>query len=500
MTETISAGTSSGVPTPPTGLRRNLSGAQVIALSIGTMAPSMAININPQGAAGLAGRAVPLTLVLATIAVLLVSYGFARLSQHFNHAGSVFGLVGATIGPRAGAIAGWMMVGAYLLFGVSAAVAGGRFVAALVLGAGADDGTASVVAYVVGGVILLVGVALSIFPAKRATDLILVFEGVTVLLIVIISVVVVVRLVGHTAPAGQTFDLSVFAPAKGTDPSSLALAAVFGFLSFAGFESSASLGEEAGEPRKDIPRALVGTAIGGGVFFVVVSAIEVMGFGTDGKALKAFAGSGSLFGDLGTQYLATWVGDIVTIGSAISAIGGAIACVVATSRILYALARDASPRPTALGSTSARWGTPVTAVLVTGALMIVTEIVSAIGATDALEAYGFVGTTGVYLILVGYLMVTVGAIKLLFTGARTTPAVPRWQIVVPVLAILALLYILYRNIWPYPTGAYAWLPVVAVAWALVAIVVAVARPGVAKRIGERLTADEALEDTIAAAS
>lgn len=240
MTETVTPAPTTAQA--PTGLRRNLGGWQVVALSIGTMAPSMAININPQGAAGLAGRAVPLTLVLATIAVLLVSYGFARLSQHFNHAGSVFGLVGATIGPRAGAIAGWMMVGAYLLFGVSAAVAGGRFVAALLLGAGADDGTASTVAYVVAAVLLVIGVVLSIFPAKRATDLVLVFEGVTVLLILVIAVVVVVRLAGHTAPDGQAFDLSVFTPAPGVDPSSLALAAVFGFLSFAGFESSASLG------------------------------------------------------------------------------------------------------------------------------------------------------------------------------------------------------------------------------------------------------------------
>lgn len=60
---------------PKAGLRRGLSTWQVVALSIGTMAPSMAINVNPQAAAGIAGRAVPLTLILATFAVLLVSYG-----------------------------------------------------------------------------------------------------------------------------------------------------------------------------------------------------------------------------------------------------------------------------------------------------------------------------------------------------------------------------------------------------------------------------------------
>src|SRR6476619_2043694 len=59
---------------------------------------SMAANINPQGTVGLVGRAVPLAFVFATVGVLLVSYTFVRLCQVYNHAGSVFGFVGATLG------------------------------------------------------------------------------------------------------------------------------------------------------------------------------------------------------------------------------------------------------------------------------------------------------------------------------------------------------------------------------------------------------------------
>jgi amino acid transporter len=61
---------------------------------------------------------------------------------------------------------------------------------------------------------------------------------------------------------------------------------VFGFLSFAGFEAAATLGEEAREPRRDIPRAILGTAIFGGVYYVFVTWVEVMGFGTDDAGLK----------------------------------------------------------------------------------------------------------------------------------------------------------------------------------------------------------------------
>ena len=63
-------------------------------------------NINPQGAAGAVGRAVPLAFALATVGVLLIAYSFVRLCQRFHHAGSVYGFVGVTLGPRSGIVAG----------------------------------------------------------------------------------------------------------------------------------------------------------------------------------------------------------------------------------------------------------------------------------------------------------------------------------------------------------------------------------------------------------
>src|SRR5262245_56462994 len=100
----------------PTGLRRTLSVWQAIGLSIALMAPSMAANINPQGSVAYIGRAVPLTFVIATVGVLLIAYVFVQLCRHFHHAGSVYGFVGATLGPRSGVVAGWTLLGTYLFY------------------------------------------------------------------------------------------------------------------------------------------------------------------------------------------------------------------------------------------------------------------------------------------------------------------------------------------------------------------------------------------------
>ena len=52
----------------------------------------------------------PLTFVFATLGILLVSYALIRLTAYFNHAGSVYALSGAALGPRAGFFSGWAQV------------------------------------------------------------------------------------------------------------------------------------------------------------------------------------------------------------------------------------------------------------------------------------------------------------------------------------------------------------------------------------------------------
>ncbi|HVH23730.1 MAG TPA: APC family permease [Pseudonocardia sp.] len=472
------------------GLRRQLSIWEAIGISVALMAPSMAANINPQGTASSVGRAVPLAFALATVGVLFVAYTFVRLCQAYHHAGSVYGFVGATLGARSGVVAGWSLLGTYVFYGVvtsaAAGIFGSSFLSAVGIWPDAPDWAAIALQAVA-----LVGVfLLAITPARRGTRLLLVVEGVTVLLILLVAVVVLVRLLGGSAPDGHTFDLSVFTVPAGTEVSALFLGVVFGFLSFAGFEAAATLGEEARNPRRDVPRAILGTAVFGGVYFVFVTAIEVMGFGTDEAGVAAFTSSGSLMGDLGTGYIGAWVGDLITLGAAVSAFGCALACAVGASRLLFALARDgvlAAP----LAEVSASRGTPVraTAFVVVAMALIALVDVAVFGAAP-FDVFSWSGTIGTLILIVVYVLATIGAVRLLFFSGP--PRVNRAEIVIPVLALLVLGYTLYRNVIPYPTGPAAWFPVVCLVWIGLSLVVVLARPSVARRAGARLTADSGL--------
>src|SRR4051794_10781207 len=282
------------------------------------------------------------------------------------------------------------------------------------------------------------------------------------------------------APGGATFTLDVFKVAPGTDNSTLFLGIIFGLLSFAGFEAAATLGEEAHNPRRDIPRAILGTAIFGGVYFTVVTAIEMMAFGTDKAGIAKFLKSPALMGDLRTSYIGAWGGDLIPPAACVSAFACSLACVVGASRMLFALVRDLAPRHV-LASTG-RNDTPAPAAVLIAALIAAIALVCAVlfGAKP-FDTFLWSGTIGTLILLVAYVLATVGCIKLIWIDKKMD--VPGWQVVIPVLALVMLVYTLYRNVFPYPEeGPPRWFPVVAFGWLLVVTLVVLLVPGLAHRM------------------
>ena len=227
-------------------LRRELNIWQAVGLSVALMAPSMAANINPQGTAGTVGRAVPLAFLLAAIGVLLVAYGFVRLCQYFHHSGSVYAFVGATLGPRAGVVAGWGLLGTYMLLRRRHLHRGRHLRHRVPATVGIWHNPPAWAPFVLAAVALLGALALTIVPARRGTRVLLTVEGATVALILVVARVVLVRLRRRQrARTAHGFTLDVFTVPPGTGVTTVFLGVVFGFLSFAGFEAAATLGEEA---------------------------------------------------------------------------------------------------------------------------------------------------------------------------------------------------------------------------------------------------------------
>src|SRR5215212_8010939 len=352
-------------PAHERGLRRELRFWEAVALSIGIMAPGAAMALNGTLPASLVGRAVPLAFVFASVGILFVSYAFIRLTGYFNHAGSAYALSGVTLGPRAGFFSGWALLGTYLAFTAASTAEVGLFGQAFFDGTGIwPNAEWLVISLVAAALIWLIAYG----DIRVATRSLLTMEGITVALIVV--VVIFARVFAGTAPSGQSFTLSPFTPPSGVGLGTVALAAVFGLLSFGGFEGAASLGEETDNPRRDIPRAIATAVITMGIFYTFVMLAQTLGFGVDKQGTESFADSSSPLGDLSRSYVGPIMADAINFGVMVSAFASALGTATAGSRMLFALCRDGflSRR---LGETSDRTGSPANALVVVMVIAIV---------------------------------------------------------------------------------------------------------------------------------
>jgi amino acid transporter len=468
------------------GLRRELRFIEAIALSLAIMAPTAAMALNGTAVAAKIGRAVPLAFVIATVGVMFVSYGFIRLTRHFNSAGSVFALAGATLGPRAGFFAGFGLMGTYTLFTIASAAEVGLFGQSFLDGIGVGS-----VDWLILALIAMVGVTILAFGDIRvATRSLLGMEGISVTLILVLMVVIFAKVIGGSAPSHQNFTLSVFSPAGGISFSTVAVAAVFGFLSFGGFEGAASLGEETADPGRNIPRAIFTAVVVAGIFYIVCMVAQSLGFGIDAGGIKRFGGSSAPLGDLGKDYIGSGFADVINFGATVSAFAATLGAATAASRILFAISRDGF-RDNRLGQASTRSGAPAGALMVIIAVALIALLAYRINGTDAVNAFFYPGTMGVLLMLVSYFVCNTGAIVFLYLrGERRAPAA---EVVIPLIALAIIVYVLYQNtLADSLTYPYTVFPLYVGGWLLLGLAIAVLVPDLARRIGMGLAREEGM--------
>ncbi|MGZ4270773.1 MAG: APC family permease [Solirubrobacteraceae bacterium] len=445
-------------------LRRELGQLATLSVSIGVMAPTLAVSITGVAAAGLLGRAASLAYVVAALGVGLVAYGFARLSAEFSSAGSVYAFVGGALGPGAGFVAGWALLGTYLIFPVVS-------ISAIAIFGQAFLHSTGIAAHAPWLPLALVGWALVWLIASRdiltAARTLLLFEVVSVALILVVMAIIFGKLAFGGAPAGRGLSLDVFSPPPGTSLSTIALASVFGFLSYAGFESAASLGEESTEPRRMIPRAMAAAIAFGAVFYVVCIAVQTLGFGTDAAGVRAFAASPAPLGELAKSYVGTGMADALNLAAIISAIGAGLGCASVAARMLFALGRDRllDVRLAAVSPT----GAPGGGLAFVMALDLVILVVFGAAKAKPFNVFFYFATIGTLSLLAMYALTNVAAARFLAVrGARA-------ELALPVAGIAVAGYVLYHNVWPVPDAPYNAFPYIVAGWLVLGVALAVWR-------------------------
>lgn len=463
-----------------------------LALSVALVGPTLAMSGNGQGLIATVGKSIPLVFLIGLVGVSLVGYSFVRLTRHLNHAGSAYGLVGGTIGPRAGFFSGFAMLGAYWGFSIGTLALTAAFVNSFIAALQPGNENPYQVPWLI---IVVIGAVISFLLSGRDIQLLakilLAIEGVGILAMIVLVVVIFAK--GGAATTGIDFSVFSFSGA-GVSASAVLAGVVAAFLSWAGFEACASMGEETDDPKRNIPRALAGTLILTGVLFVVVMFAQVVGFGTDEAGLTAFQNSGNTLGDLGATYIGQWFSLVVIFTAIVSAFGCHLATSATSGRMLYAFGRDGFG-PKALAHIHADTGGPRRATwLVVVVALVVDLVCGALGWPDmgagnaAINTYFLFAVAGSVCLMVCYLLVELAAAW--FVGAPKFARVHGGSgkalgLALPLLGALVIVVVLWFNVKDAQTFSAA--PLLGLYWCVIGLIIALAASRIAKRVGESLS-------------
>jgi amino acid transporter len=271
------------------------------------------------------------------------------------------------------------------------------------------------------------------------------------------------------------------------------IAAVTAVGSYAGFESAASLGHEARDAHRNVPRAILRLVIGLSLVYLVATYPEVLGFqgphglDADSTPLPVVAQNAGV-------HWVTYVVDL-SLGTAMIVFSSAV--INSGARSLFTLARERA-LPSALGRVHAGFRTPHAAIAFVSLVGFAVGLIGTVSDVGRFKWDVYVSIVSSYSYLFAYLLVAIATPLWLRRIRSLTPA----ALAVSALAVLGIGYVIYKNLVPVPEGAYRYLPYV------FALLIAAGlarylwlrarRPDVAARVGSIQTLSEAEQERLAA--
>jgi amino acid transporter len=429
----------------PAGLRADaLTPMETLAQSISTIAPTTSPTMTVPLVFALAGNGTWLAYLLASAAILLMALTLSRFARYSACSGSLYTYVATSLPPVFSAITGYALLLAYIATGAS--VAGGFINYANVF-----------VLYIFGKaistvVLAIICVGVSTIIAYRdvqmSARLMLWIEAIAVAFIAIVLGLLLWKNGLHIDHAQLHL--------KGVTSSGVRLAVVLALFSFVGFESATTLGAEAVNPLRTIPRAVIQSALFAGIFFILCAYLETLGMATAGQNLGE--------NNAPMRFLATLagvplLGPLIDFGALVSMFACTLACTTAAARVLLRMAQNGLAHRR-LGTAHSENATPGLAVVVVGVMTLAPVAILAARGVAGTDIYGWLGSLAVYGFITAYGLAAVALPVYLKRNHHLTTG----TLVLSIAATFAMLLALAGTLYPVPPSPYNWLPYVYLAY------------------------------------
>ncbi len=369
-----------------------LSFTEVIAQSFAVIAPTTIPASNIGLIVALSGNGTWLSFLIGLVGLLFVSININQFASRSASPGSLYSYITKGLGPMAGVICGWSLVLAYLFTGMSVLCGFANFSGLLIGHLGIHPSSIT---------LLAIGAGISWYAAYRDIQLsagaMLLMEGISILLIAILCIII-------WAHKGFMLDMSQLT-LQGATPGSVATGLVLVMFAFSGFESATSLGDEAKKPLKTIPRAVMGSTILAGLFYIATTYIGVLGFIGTGVSITQ---TEEPLGFLSQQAGVGWLGQLVGVGALFSFFACILGSINPAARVFFLMARHGLFH-SSLGTAHSANKTPHVAVTMCSLIMFFVPAVMSLFNIKLFESMGYLGAICSYGFLTVYILISIAA-------------------------------------------------------------------------------------------
>ncbi len=397
------------------------------------MSPALGIYANFGPMALTAGKAAPLVFLLALLATLPTAICYGMISKEIPSSGSAYTWLWEAVNPVVGIWIGWILTAYFVIVVFLQPLLFGLFFNDLLRFWGISAGYGSFVVSVVFsssivGIITYRGVKIS----EKGSFIDLIIQMIIVAALAV-TIIIVLGIKGK-------LDFTPFLPSSSPQGfSGISAALIFGILSFCGFGVISTVAEETINPRKTIPRAIVLACIVIGLYWVVVSWAYVIS-GPIERVINCVEADIIPVVPVAKQY---WgIGDILIIFTGmIAALGVYIACVVGSSRVLYAMGRDGSIFPL-FSRLNEKYQVPWNALHLIFMLTFIFVLLPA-GIIGIYNTYIWWAKAVVFFALTTYIFVSI-ANPVFYLRYRREKFSIVWNGIAALIAFCVNLYLLYR--------------------------------------------------------
>lgn len=427
---------------------------EVLMQSVTMIAPAIAALFFTPFVVSFAGLASPLAYPVAFVISLMLGIVLVEFAKKMPSAGGYYTYISRSINPYVGWLVAW-------IFALYAPTVGG--IVSLYMGNILQQELKSnwSIDWPWFPVVFMLAV-LVIVAALQFRGISLSGKTILVLGSIEIGLVVLLALWSLANPGNGGLSLKPYNPGNLPSLSGFALAIVFSIQAFTGWDGAAPLAEETENPKRNIPRAVIGSIVILGVFLILVTWAVIIGWGT--AIIGSLPGSAELPAIVVAKRVWGGVWWLILWALLSSTVAVTLACANTGTRMWYAMARSGS-LPNTLTKLHPVYRTPVNTIFLQFAVNAITGVVLFMW-LGAVNGYGYQSLALALAVIIVYTVANIG-VFMLYRREYPNEFNPIIHALFPALSTAALIWLLYKQLSPFPPDPLKWAVPTVIAWIVI---------------------------------